>query len=165
MTQVCFFDELEESSGSGSSLVVHSGWGSGGPKCELTIGGDSPLGKARWESPVCGVYAQRPLAQKRTPQWTPADTQAHAVTRVRHTRAVHAPALCRTSDCTCLCVQVCSSLSSTSPTAIPVRILREVDRVRAGKAQCVESTRNVPSHKNGHHSGHQQTHKHTQSLS
>ena len=25
-----------------------------------------------------------------------------------HTRAVHAPALCRTSDCTRLCVQVCS---------------------------------------------------------
>ena len=56
--------------------------------------------------------------------------------------------------------QDCSSLSSTSPTAIPVRILREVDRVRAGKAQCVESPRNVPPHKNRHHCGHLQLSTH-----
>ena len=95
------------------------------------VGGASPLGKARWVCPVCRASAQRPLAQKRAPQWTPADTQAPAVTRVRHTRAVHAPALCRTSDCTCLCVDCSKKLSSTSPTTIPVRILREVDSVRA----------------------------------
>ena len=61
--------------------MAHSGWANGeSVDVGLTVGGDSPLGKARWESPVCGVYAQRPLTQKRTPQWTPADTQPHAVT-------------------------------------------------------------------------------------
>ena len=31
---------------------------------------------ARWESPVCGVCAQRPPAQKQTPLWTPAAKHA-----------------------------------------------------------------------------------------
>ena len=33
-----------------------------------------------------------------------------SLSRVRHTRAVHAPALCRTSDCTCLCVDCSKKL-------------------------------------------------------
>ena len=58
---------------------------------------------ARFERPVCGNSAQRALTQKRTPQWTPADTQPHAITRVRHSPAAHSTSTCRTSDCTWMC--------------------------------------------------------------
>ena len=37
--------------------------------------------RARWETKVRGNSEQRPLTQTRTPQWTPADTQPHAVWR------------------------------------------------------------------------------------
>ena len=45
----------------------------------IAVAGVSPLGKARWESPVCGDSAQRPLHKKGHHEWTPTD--AHTRTQ------------------------------------------------------------------------------------
>ena len=83
--------------------------------------------------------------KKRTPQWTPADTHPHAVTRVRHTRAVHAPA--RVARVTAFgCVSQRSKLVLHLPDHRPCRRSSERDRTCA-LGKCVETQRNVPSHK------------------
>ena len=55
------------------------------PLCEVeAVAVVSSSGKMRWESPVCGRLRATPLAQKKTPQWTPPDTQSRAVTQGGH---------------------------------------------------------------------------------
>ena len=56
----------EENSGLGSSTRSAQRTGSVvSPLCERVRAGISPSGTARWESPVCGDSAQRPVHQKR----------------------------------------------------------------------------------------------------
>ena len=56
----------EENSGLGSSTRSAQRTGSVvSPWCERVRAGISPSGTARWESPVCGDSAQRPVHQKR----------------------------------------------------------------------------------------------------
>ena len=128
------------------------------PLCEVEAGaGVSPLGKARWECPVCGDSAQRPL-HKKGHHSGHRQTHTHARSLSRATQhTVHRTSTCRTRDCTSL--KFVLHLPDHSPCR---RISARGGSGRTGEAQCVETPCNATLHNRGHHSGHQQTR--TQSL-
>ena len=103
-----------------------------------------------------------PRPQKRTHTHGQADrhrahtarcsTQPHAVSHECHSHAVHSTSTMTHERQHTRCVGVCLKKASTSsPTSNPVCALCEVVNWRAGKAQCVETSRNAPSAKKDTH--------------
>ena len=130
------------------------------PTCESSWRSLS-LGEGALGEPSVSRLRAAPLTHKRTPQWRPAGSHTRAVSHERHTRTVRSTSTCRTSDCTRVCSQ-CSSLSSTSPTTVPVGAsLREVVQGTLGEPSVLR-LRAAPLTQKGHHSEHQQAHTLTQ---